>query len=418
MKKKNSLVYLGTISLLVGAGCGEKPIENGHEQDLCGNNVVDPGEECDGDDLQGMSCDDFGYYFGELACSDECTFDTSSCFGFCGDGVAHLDQGEECDGEDLAGKTCRDLGFHGVEADGGVLSCSADCTFDVSLCVGEYCGDGIAQEEHGEECDGDDLLGKTCQDVGFYEGELACSEQCTFDTSACVGYCGDGVVWSEHGELCDDGVNDGIYGCLTDCSGYAPKYCGDGVVHAEHGEQCDGEILDGVTCEDLGFAGGTLSCGDDCRYDTSGCLGEVDPLYALFGDTLVNAQEEPVATSSLAGRIIGIYFTTGWCGPCLGFTPILVDVYNELQEQERPFAVVSVSWDHSEEDMFDYMRNYNMPWKAVPYHSERRQALNELYGVSGVPTLIIIDSMGETISTNGRNEVEEHGADAYDLWSE
>jgi hypothetical protein len=46
----------------------------------------------------------------------------------CGDDVRDLR--EECDGEDLAGQTCISRGMPG----GGLLKCTADCTFDVSAC--------------------------------------------------------------------------------------------------------------------------------------------------------------------------------------------------------------------------------------------------------------------------------------------
>ena len=46
--------------------------------------------------------------------------------------------------------------------------------------------------------------------------------------------------------------------------------CGDGVVDAD--EQCDGGDLNGLTCQSLGYDGGTLACdGITCTYDTSGC---------------------------------------------------------------------------------------------------------------------------------------------------
>lgn len=46
----------------------------------------------------------------------------------CGDG--DLDPGEECDGEDLDQKTCEDLMLQS-----GVLACAADCSFDDSGCL-------------------------------------------------------------------------------------------------------------------------------------------------------------------------------------------------------------------------------------------------------------------------------------------
>ena len=46
----------------------------------CGNGVVDIGEQCDGDDLNGFSCMDLGYDAGDLACDPvTCTYDASGC---------------------------------------------------------------------------------------------------------------------------------------------------------------------------------------------------------------------------------------------------------------------------------------------------------------------------------------------------
>ncbi len=326
------------LALAFALGCGEKEPGAG---ELCGNGVIDPGEECDGEDLGGATCEDLGYYGGELACGDDCTFDESGCHGYCGDGVLDAEHGEECDGEDLGGATCEDLGYYGGELacgddctfdesgcesgfcgdgirngpeecdgedlggesceslgyyGGGELACLDDCTFDVSGCIGGYCGDGEIQVEY-EECDGDDLGGVTCRDLGYYFGELGCTEECEFDDSGCGGYCGDGEVHTEHGEVCDDGVNDGVYGCMPDCTDFASKYCGDGDVHTEHGEECDGDNLLETTCEDLGYDGGTLVCGDDCRFDASGC-------HHLFscGDTLVDPRDDKeYETIDLAG---------------------------------------------------------------------------------------------------------------------
>lgn len=45
--------------------------------------------------------------------------------------------------------------------------------------------------------------------------------------------------------------------------------CGDGT--REGSEQCDGDDLGEQTCPGLGYTGGTLSCEEDCTFDTSNC---------------------------------------------------------------------------------------------------------------------------------------------------
>jgi hypothetical protein len=50
-------------------------------------------------------------------------------------------------------------------------------------CAPTTCGNGTI--ETGEDCDGSNLNGSTCQSLGFLGGTLSCSGACTYDTSAC-----------------------------------------------------------------------------------------------------------------------------------------------------------------------------------------------------------------------------------------
>ena len=46
---------------------------------ICGNNVKESGESCDGSDLGGASCTSQGFSSGILSCTASCTFNTNSC---------------------------------------------------------------------------------------------------------------------------------------------------------------------------------------------------------------------------------------------------------------------------------------------------------------------------------------------------
>ncbi len=53
---------------------------------VCGNDVQETGESCDGSDLIGQNCVTLGYSRGTLSCNDNCTFDTSGCISGGGGG--------------------------------------------------------------------------------------------------------------------------------------------------------------------------------------------------------------------------------------------------------------------------------------------------------------------------------------------
>jgi hypothetical protein len=144
----------------------------------CGNGIGEPGEACDGMDLKGNTCQDYGFDDGVLACDVDCTLFDGGCF-HCGDGSKAM--AEACDGADLGGKTCASEGFGG-----GALKCAADCkSVDTSGCTPlASCGNGV--KEGGEQCDGAQLGGQTCVGLGYDQGTLLCSQSCTFDAANCM----------------------------------------------------------------------------------------------------------------------------------------------------------------------------------------------------------------------------------------
>ncbi len=140
-------------------------------------------------------------------------------------------------------------------------------------------------------------------------------------------------------------------------------------------------------------------------------------LQELFGNSLVDSRGRRVSTDALAGREkIGIYFSAQWCPPCRAFTPSLVDAYNELQEEGKPFEIVFVSSDRTPQDMRTYMRDYNMNFLAVRHGRKEAEELSNRFGVRGIPRLVIIDSSGNVLSENARNDVANSGRAAYDNW--
>ncbi|GBD34352.1 hypothetical protein HRbin35_00064 [bacterium HR35] len=70
-----SFLLLYAFNYLKSAGVTIKAFVPG----VCGNNLKEPGEECDGPDLGGQSCVSLGYSGGTLSCNSNCTFNASQC---------------------------------------------------------------------------------------------------------------------------------------------------------------------------------------------------------------------------------------------------------------------------------------------------------------------------------------------------
>jgi hypothetical protein len=166
----------------------------------CGDGTINGIEECDGGNLGGKSCLDFGASAPEgLSCSSTCSFDMTGCTAYCGNN--HVDGTEQCDGTDLGQKSCTDYGFYG-----GTLSCANNCMANLGQCAGR-CGNGVIEAL--EPCDGANLNGKTCASLGYLGTvlPLACTADCAFAASSCT--CG-GVLCPSNQQCV---VNAGIASC-------------------------------------------------------------------------------------------------------------------------------------------------------------------------------------------------------------
>ncbi|MEE8409459.1 MAG: hypothetical protein V3T05_07635, partial [Myxococcota bacterium] len=285
-------------TLACNAGCAYDASGCTGTAPACGDDNAEGLEECDGIDLRQLDCTDFGFFGGALACDTTCRFDRSGCTGgtgaVCGDGVT---EGlEDCDGSDTNGIACTDLGYTG-----GTLACDPSCNYDVAACAGSpaVCGDGTRAGL--EECDGTDIGGSTCADLGFTGGTLACDSSCTFDASGCTSpVCGNDV--QEPGEGCDGAdlggttcvdldLGAGNLACTATCtldtSGCGAVTCGDGAIN-QPSEACDGSDLGGVACADVGFQFGQLICAADCTFNTLLCRGS----SATCDDGVIEGPEE------------------------------------------------------------------------------------------------------------------------------
>lgn len=120
------------------SGCAPAP-EQGEPEPSCGNDLIEGSEMCDGADLGGRTCLLLGYGDGVLGCKPDCAaFHTSDCAAptelepatgpICGNDV---NEGTEvCDGADLRGASCVSLGYAG-----GELDCALDCSaYDLVDC--------------------------------------------------------------------------------------------------------------------------------------------------------------------------------------------------------------------------------------------------------------------------------------------
>jgi len=144
------------------------------------------------------------------------------------------------------------------------------------------------------------------------------------------------------------------------------------------------------------------------------------PLIDLLGTKLqsleINADEQSAQVKEhftnevLNGKkVIGLYFSADWCGPCRQFTPELVSFYDRMNKrrgQKDQFQIVMISRCRDVDSHYQYFSQ--MPWLAMPLDEaagQRGQQLGEKYGVQGIPSLVLVDDLGQTITTDARSKI-------------
>ena len=293
-----------------GAACGEFALDISFAGGgpVCGDGVLDAGEECD----DGNTTDGDGCSAGCIIEVPGCPDSTSSGVG---EGVAIGDTCllENLDGPPSCGTT--DTGEHALAyiapgdgtytfttvndvrsfdtlvyardtCGGSELDCNDDAEgslgseLTLELTAGESvvvyvtgfgsgCGEfrlDVSVEGDVPSC-GDGVLegAEECDDGNAADGD-GCSSICTIEE----GTCGDGLVGA--GEECDDGNTTNGDGCSSSCTIEGSGSCGDGVVddgetcddgNTDGGDGCDDScnVEDGWICED---EGGSSDCFAEC----------------------------------------------------------------------------------------------------------------------------------------------------------
>jgi len=117
-----------------------------------------------------------------------------------------------------------------------------------------------------------------------------------------------------------------------------------------------------------------------------------------------------VGKEAIAGKTLGIYFSAHWCPPCRTFTPKLAQHYKAYKEKGLQFEIIFSTGDRSEAEFKDYykeMQSAGGDWLAIPWaKSAERAGLDSLFGVTGIPCLVIVDEHGRVINKNARGLVD------------
>ena len=121
----------------------------------------------------------------------------------------------------------------------------------------------------------------------------------------------------------------------------------------------------------------------------------------LVGGTFIDDTE--YKAEDYAGKTVLIDFWATWCGPCRGEIPNVKKLY--AYYHEKGFEIIGISSDRDVETLKKFIEKEEMPWKQMMRDKALvadGQTMGSYYGVTGIPTMILIGPDGKVITINAR----------------
>ena len=144
----------------------------------------------------------------------------------------------------------------------------------------------------------------------------------------------------------------------------------------------------------------------------------IEDMYKLFGEVFLDNKMEIIKDNKevFDCTLLGILFSAGWGSPCRIFYKDLKNIYNQMNDGEKVFEIIQVSFDDKEEDFKNAISD--LPWKFLPLKFSGIEELKKKYKVLTIPKFFPIDKTGKSLSDSGREDLLEFGVDICEKWNE
>jgi len=194
-------------------------------------------------------------------------------------------------------------------------------------------------------------------------------------------------------------------------------------VHAQEAVATTDAPVEAKTCEvpkDESGEANAESAKEQANSKAEEAPVQAGPLIDLFGEKLLSLKrvdeshaqiETHLTNEALAGKkVIGVYFSADWCGPCRQFTPELVSFYEKMNNRRGKKDQFEIIWvsrcrdANSFGQYFTHMGNF-LALPPEEASGQRGHMLGDLFKTKGIPHLVLLDDLGNVITYDARSKI-------------
>ncbi|MBS3821902.1 MAG: TlpA family protein disulfide reductase, partial [Phycisphaerae bacterium] len=102
----------------------------------------------------------------------------------------------------------------------------------------------------------------------------------------------------------------------------------------------------------------------------------------------------------LEGKVVVIDFWATWCGPCIGSLPHMKEFYAEYKDKGVEIVGISLDRPGKIDHLKEFAKERGLDWIHTYSGEFRHDPTARRYGVSGIPSVWVLDKQGRIYSEN------------------